>query len=193
MKMKKNIMIVCMFAIVLSMAIFGCATSAKRSNFNPIESKDWKPLYNSNSSDPRLFFECHSFRIEAHFITIEHKTYAVGLFVPIIPVYDKGTGNAEKQFKLSLVLDGSLSNIALSDKSITIEFDKGLKRIKPISYEVRYGSPKKRENYYFTFDILTERLHEFTVIFNETVGSCTIPPLRYEYIDLGLEYEVLAN
>ena len=179
--------------MVLSFVIFGCASSAKRSNFNPIESKDWQPLYDSKSSYPRLFYECNSFRIEANFIPIKHKTYAVGLFVPIIPIYDKGTDSSKEQFKLSLILDGKLSDISLSDKSITIEFDKGLKRIKPISYKISYGRPNEREYYDFTFDILTEKLHKFTVVFNEVVGSCTIPPLNYLYVDLGMEYEVLSN
>lgn len=181
------------FLLVFSLTSFGCADISKRTDFNPIEANGWQPLYNSKTGQSRLYYNCGSFQVEAHYIPIVNVTYAIGPILPVIPIYDKGTDKSQESLGIELILDGSLSNITLSEKSIALTLDKGSTGIKPKSFTVSYGKPQTREYYHFVFDISQEAVRGFTVVFPETVNGCPVPPLKYEYKDLGLVYDVLAN
>ncbi len=171
----------------------GCAYTVKRTNFNPIEANGWKPLYNSKAGQSRLFYKCGSFQIEAHFVPITDKTYSIGPILPVIPIYDEGMDNSKKMLKIEIVLDGSLPNNILSEKSIVLIRDKDSPGIKTQSFNVSYGRPQEREYYDFGFAIAQKAVREFTIIFPEALAGCLVPPLKYEYTDLGLRYDVLAN
>lgn len=184
--------------------ICGCAYTTKEVNMNPIETSEWKPLYNSSAKYPRLYYDCNVFHVEAKFITIESAMYSAGPIVPIIPFPVENAHKSDSnKLELEIVLSVDMSDInkfedshfeaILTEESLFVELNQGTSILKPLSYDVKYGQPKKREYYQFNFDADPKNISDFKLIFSEPIGGCVIPPLVYEYKDLGIEYNVLSN
>jgi len=190
-------------SLLIYIMICGCAYITKEININPIESKEWAPLYNSSAKYPRLYYDCKSFHVKAKFITVESTMYSVGPILPIIPFYQKNAHTSDNDnLKLEIVLSVDMSDVdkfkrsyydaSLSEQSLFIEINQGLKILNPISYDVN-GTPRKSEYYHFSFNVDPKSISDFKLVFKDAVGDCMIPPLVFKREDLGLEYNVLTN